>query len=408
MNLKTLVNSPHGQFITTLWRGSESRKNLDCHVSIHYKELESLVRNGITLEVDGLDESFNIVVFFVAYLSFVKEILGRCSCKHTFGCNHCQLPLSKWNQVKPTSTVQQNISVMKERGERGETKLGRYPNKDGKEYKDFASNNFGQYGKLLFDAIIIDFVAPCGLHLILANHRYLWQFMFDIISKRKQESLFTVALRKVGCFYLSFRLDCYIKSKKKHYDGSESLKMIGNDCKLLEENIDVFLDVFVTDRGDSWESEKSQKIRHNILQLYKAFKDLAEDIRRVNGDEDRIKTFGSRAESYFKLFLNNTSLTHGLPYLHYLRDHLSSLMTLYYDLFGWGYGYFSTNGGEHLNKEIKFHELHRTNLSTSRFYSVIRELRLKQLCFTKCIIPTDKIIKCSACNQYGHNKKNRS
>ena len=114
-----------------------------------------------------------------------------------------------------------------------------------------------------------------------------------------------------------------MKSKNKYYDGSESLKMIGNDCKLIEENIDVFLNVFVMDRQDSWESEKSQKIRH-ILELYKAFRDLTKDIRCINGDENRIKTFPSRAESYFKLFLNNTSLTHGLPYLHYLRNHLGS------------------------------------------------------------------------------------
>ena len=50
--------------------------------------------------------------------------------------------------------------------------------------------------------------------------------------------------------------------------------MIGNDCKILEENIDTFLDVFVTAKNDKWESEKSGKIRH-VLQLYKAFADLA-------------------------------------------------------------------------------------------------------------------------------------
>ena len=63
-------------------------------------------------------------------------------------------------------------------------------------------------------------------------------------------------------------------SKKKAYDGSETLKMIGNDCKILENNIDSFLDVFVKKRNDSWKSEKSQKIRQ-VLQLYKSFADLA-------------------------------------------------------------------------------------------------------------------------------------
>ena len=63
-------------------------------------------------------------------------------------------------------------------------------------------------------------------------------------------------------------------SKKKAYDGSETLKMVGNDCKILESNIDSFLDTFVTEKNDCWESEKSQKIRQ-ILKLYKAFADLA-------------------------------------------------------------------------------------------------------------------------------------
>ena len=50
--------------------------------------------------------------------------------------------------------------------------------------------------------------------------------------------------------------------------------MIGNDCKILENNIDSFLDVFVKDRGDNWSSERSLKLRQ-ILELYIKFKDLA-------------------------------------------------------------------------------------------------------------------------------------
>ena len=50
--------------------------------------------------------------------------------------------------------------------------------------------------------------------------------------------------------------------------------MIGNDCKLLESNIDSFLDIFVTDANDRWDSEKSAKMRQ-VLKLYKTFADLA-------------------------------------------------------------------------------------------------------------------------------------
>ena len=54
----------------------------------------------------------------------------------------------------------------------------------------------------------------------------------------------------------------------------KTLKMIGNDCKILESNIDTFLIVFVEEKGDTWHSEKSQKLGQ-ILNLYKSFADLA-------------------------------------------------------------------------------------------------------------------------------------
>ena len=67
----------------------------------------------------------------------------------------------------------------------------------------------------------------------------------------------------------------YCYSKKKHYDGSDTLKMIGNDCKLIEENIDVFLDSFIQkEKGESWESPSAIKLKQ-ILNLYKLFADLA-------------------------------------------------------------------------------------------------------------------------------------
>lgn len=51
--------------------------------------------------------------------------------------------------------------------------------------------------------------------------------------------------------------------------------MIGNDCKLLEDNIDVFLDTFLKkDCGESWESPSSNKLKQ-LLCLYKDFSNLA-------------------------------------------------------------------------------------------------------------------------------------
>ncbi|XP_065653654.1 uncharacterized protein LOC136080653 isoform X1 [Hydra vulgaris] len=196
--------------------------------------------------------------------------------------------------------------------------------------------------------------------------------------------------------------------KKKHYDGTENLRMIGNDCKILEANIDTFLTVFVENKGVSWQSQKSLKLRH-ILQLYNAWADLAQDIRSVHHDPDHIKSFNFRAEAYFQLFLHNTGTNKisKMPYMHYLRNHLGILMETYSKLFNWGYGYFNANGGEHLNKQIKYYEISHTNLSKNRFYTIIHLMRCKQFCFTENILPSSKVITCSKCHQEGHNKKNK-
>ena len=51
--------------------------------------------------------------------------------------------------------------------------------------------------------------------------------------------------------------------------------MIGNDCKLLEDNIDVFLDTFIKkESGETWNSPSATKLKQ-ILTLYKSFADLA-------------------------------------------------------------------------------------------------------------------------------------
>jgi len=54
-------------------------------------------------------------------------------------------------------------------------------------------------------------------------------------------------------------------------------------------------------------------------------------------------------------------------------------MKTLHDLFGWGYGCFTTNAGEHLNKRIKYYEINETILSEDRFKTVIHLMRSKQL-----------------------------
>ncbi|XP_066917770.1 uncharacterized protein [Clytia hemisphaerica] len=349
MNIQDLVSGPYGQFITTLWRGSESRETLEMHCKHHYQELSELVKNGIRLTLNGeVPEEFNVVVFLVADLAFVKEVLGKCSCTQAYGCFHCKLNINQWSSCKANIGESRTMNEMNVMGSAARSKLGDGPNKDSAAYKNLIANNYGQWAPVLFEGVVIELIPPCGLHLILAHHRYLWKFMHDIISKRNQESLIPVALRKIGCTYIAFQIESYFKSKKKHYDGSEKLKMIGNDCKLLESNIDTFLNEFVEDKGDDWNSPRSRKLLQ-VLRLYKRFADLAVDIRSLNGNEERIATFEKRAEEYFQKFLLNagSAFVSKLPYMHYLRQHIGSLMQTYYNVLGWGYGYERDPGHFH-------------------------------------------------------------
>lgn len=109
LNLKDLVSCPYGQFISTLWRGKESRKMLQIHAQKHYNELCDLVKNGINLNINGLMEEFNVILIFVADLSFTKEILGKCSSTQTFGCFHCELNIKSWSTTKKIKGNPQSI-----------------------------------------------------------------------------------------------------------------------------------------------------------------------------------------------------------------------------------------------------------------------------------------------------------
>ena len=133
------------------------------------------------------------------------------------------------------------------------------------------------------------------------------------------------------------------------------------------------------------------------------------DIRRVHYKADRAASFSKRA-SYFlsklKAWAGGDS-TKGLPYLHILVDHIGDYMDVWGKYLGWGYGYFSGSAGEHLNKRLKFSEMEETNRDEKRFYTMIRNHRMKQLKYPDTY-KKDKVKSvCSACHIKGHNKKNR-
>ena len=134
------------------------------------------------------------------------------------------------------------------------------------------------------------------------------------------------------------------------------------------------------------------------------------DIRTIHPDVDRIYSFSKRSENYFQLFKSSAGTTSlsTLPYLHYLRNHTGDLMTLHFSLFGWGYGMFCCNAGEHLNKRIKVFEVSETNMDQNRFVTVVKLIRMKQFVFTDSIMQNKVTVTCSACKQHGHNRKNKS
>ena len=79
-----------------------------------------------------------------------------------------------------------------------------------------------------------------------------------------------------------------------------------------------------------------------------------------------------------------------------------------YDLFGWGYGVFTTHAGEHLNKTIKQCEANATNFDENRFHDIIHDFRIKQFFFNDNLYSEKRDIKCSVCNQPGHTRNNKS
>lgn len=183
--------------------------------------------------------------------------------------------------------------------------------------------------------------------------------------------------------------------------------MIGRDCKQFEANIEKFVMKFLKE-GEKVEDKSFSKMR-TVISLYRMFRDLAQDIRSKTYNEDRTKSFQDRVENFFVSFKKYSmgKCTSKKPYLHILRDHISKTMKFYGETLGWGYGYFNCNAGEHLNKLIKTQEIDCTNLDQNRFLTIIRNLRVKQFYYPDGIF-SKNMVKCSRCQQPGHNKRNKN
>jgi len=146
LNIKELLNSPYGQFATSLYRGTEKRETLISHGLNHFDELETLVQNGISLQLpDKSEENFNVVVFFVADLGYVKEVIGKASCMSMYGCYRCTKKINDWDSEKCLLSKEQTVDNFRKLGQQAVTELGDNPNKESTAYKDFIRKNFGQW-----------------------------------------------------------------------------------------------------------------------------------------------------------------------------------------------------------------------------------------------------------------------
>ena len=243
LNLKSLITSPLGQFINGLWRGPESRKYLKGHLSGTYQELDDCVRNGLAVTLpDGRMEVFNVVVFYVADLAHKTEVLGRTSTTAKYGCLHCKKPVGDWAKLSPPAQVLTTQEMIRH-GREAQQKLGETPNKDSAVYTSFHQSHFGQTGTPLLSCFPAECNLACALHTILSLHRQLWKHVDHIADSRAISKLLGPALRSAGCDYMAFQMESYYASKKKYYDGSDTLRMTGEDCRTLELNIGKFVQV---------------------------------------------------------------------------------------------------------------------------------------------------------------------
>ena len=146
MNIRGILNSPYGQFTTIIYRGGESRKTLQNHCSDAFIELEKMVRYGIEIILpNGTLERFNVVVFFVADLGFMKELCGKCSSVGTYGCYRCKKHINTWHSKSCDIGEEQTIKEFVKFGNKAVTELGDAPDREKPNFKAFQLAHYGQW-----------------------------------------------------------------------------------------------------------------------------------------------------------------------------------------------------------------------------------------------------------------------
>ena len=144
LNNKDMIHSPYAQYISSLWRGSESRINVEIHTAEHYSEIKSLLASGLTVTFEENCEHFNILPIMCTDLCFVKEVIGKCSCTSLYGCFYCEKPIGEWDQ-DPRKETLQTMSKICSDGQEAIKVLGANPKHDTAEFTKFQQSHFGQY-----------------------------------------------------------------------------------------------------------------------------------------------------------------------------------------------------------------------------------------------------------------------
>ncbi len=124
---------------------------------------------------------------------------------------------------------------------------------------------------------------------------------------------------------------------------------------------------------------------------------------RANSFQDRSENFFQKMKEY-----GPAQCTAKLPYLHVLRDHIGKQMQFWFEMLGWGYGYFSCVASEHLNKMVKTMEWSSTNRDEKRFLHIMKMFRTQHFHYPENVFTPTRDVTCSACHQKGHTKKNKS
>ena len=101
----------------------------------------------------------------------------------------------------------------------------------------------------------------------------------------------------MGCQYMAFQLESYFKTKGKLYDGSATLRLTGNDCRTLEENIQSFCQSFL----NAPTVNNTRKARAKVslfLELVQLWLPIAHEVRDVSTTTERVNNFQDNVDRF--------------------------------------------------------------------------------------------------------------